>query len=248
MTLQYVCRDGTLCPVINGEPLSRCGRACFSQYLYTCCNGTDLEIRPSLHRGYMTLRAENPQDAGHLFSPSSSPYPGGGEQQSNSNSNKSSSSIVDGRPMTACNLAWHIGGRTCSYCPVPAVDPALCPAGDATALSAATNAMDVAVPGGQRFFLTERWTVGYTPAHSALVPNGSTTAGFRAFQDGGFFNLLDGAWGWAACGGGGGGGKEEQMTLHVRNSTNSEELRGCVGLNLRIEKFEADEEAAWQYS
>ncbi len=191
----------------------------------------------------MTLRAENPQDAGHV-SPPFSPYP---SSSGSGSKNKSSSGVVDGRPMTACNLAWNIGGRTCSYCPVPAVDPALCPAGGVTALSAATNAMDVAVPGGQRFFLTEHWTVGYTQAHSALVPNGSTTAGFRAFEGGGFFNLLDGAWGWAACGGGG-KGEEAQRTLHVRNSTNGEELRGCVGLNLRIEGFEADEEAAWQYS
>lgn len=100
--------------------------------------------------------------------------------------------------------------------------------------------MDVVVPGGQRFFLTRDWTVGYTQAHSALMPNGSTTAGFRAYEGGGFFNLLDGARGWAAC------GRGAQRVLHVRNGTNDGELAGCVGLNLRVERFEGV--GAWQYS
>lgn len=233
-----MCRDGTLCPIVNGEPLSLCGHACFSQYLYTCCDGTDLQIRPTLRQGYITLRAGNPQDGGYAspsFPPPSSPHPGDGK-------NKSSRGVVDGKPMTACGLAWHVGGTTCSYCPVPVVDPARCPAGNVTALSAASNAMDVTVAGGQRFFLTARWTMGYTQAHSAMVPDGATTAGFRAFADGGFFNLLDGAWGWAACGTG------TRRVLHVRNSTNGAELRGCVGLNLRVEDFEGDEQGAWQYS
>lgn len=197
-----------------------------------------------MRRGSISLRAENQQDAGTPPSlPPSSPYPGGpspGNGHRHHHRRAIRDSVVDGKRMTACRLAWNVGGITCSYCPVPQVDPTRCPAGNVTALSAASNAMDVVVPGGQRFYLTEGWTVGYTQAHSALMPNGSTTAGFRTFEGGGFFNLLDGAWGWAACGNG------EQKVLHVRNSTNAEELRGCVGLNLRIEQFE--DVGAWQYS
>lgn len=228
-----MCHDGILCPIVNGEPLALCGRTCYSKYVYTCRDGTELLIRPLMQHGRIFLRAENPQD---VSSPpaSSHPIPGGGP-------GPAAVIGVDGQLMTACRLAWNVGGITCSYCPVPQVDPTRCPEGNVTALSAATNAMDVVVPGGQHFFLTEGWTVGYTQAHSMLMPNGSTVAGFWAFEGGGYFNVLDGAWGWAACGQG------EQRVLHVRNSTNANELRGCVGINLNILPFE-DDAGAWQYS
>ncbi|KAM3506884.1 hypothetical protein MY11210_007371 [Beauveria gryllotalpidicola] len=231
----YVCHNGALCPVINGEPLGLCGRACFSKYIYTCHNGTDLRIRPPLRKGFSTLRAENLRERGEDASPSSSlppsssPCPGG---------YKNHTGGVDGKPMTACGHAWNIGGSTCSYCHTPTVPH--CPSGNVTALSTARNSMLVMVAGGQRFFLTADWTVGYTIAHSAFEPPGSTKEGFTTFAGGGFFNLLDGAWGWAACGQG------EQKSLHVRNSTNEEELRNCTGLNLRIEEFEGLS-PAWQY-
>ncbi|KAM3458193.1 hypothetical protein NHJ13051_009531 [Beauveria bassiana] len=216
----YVCHNGRLCPVINGEPLGLCGRTCFSKYMYICHNGTRLLTRPPLRTGFSTLRAENPREREEVAG------------------QKNYTNGVDGKPMTACGHAWNIGGNTCSYCHTKTVPN--CPSGNVTALSMARNSMLVMVPGGQRFFLTADWTIGYTSAHSAFEPPGSTKAGFRTYAGGGFFNNLNGAWGWAACGQG------EQKRLHVRNSTNRQELKGCTGLNLRIEEFEGLR-PAWQY-
>lgn len=217
--IQYICRNGILCPIVNGEPLSLCGRACFSEYIYTCTSGTDLHLRnhrpdnpDSSH--FVVLRAANPRN-----------------------------SEIDNLPMTACGRAWSLGGGTCSYCPeqVPYLE---CPSGKHTVVdvSGNRNSMGVMVPGGQMFHLTEDWTVGYTQAHSASIPSGATLDGFAAFEGGGFFNLLDGARGWAACRREGKG-----FELKVRNGTNEGELEGCVGLNLVMEDYE-DGFGAWQYT
>jgi hypothetical protein len=118
-----------------------------------------------------------------------------------------------------------------------------CPAGNVTVIdsSSGRNGMSVLVPGGQLFYLTEDWTVGYTQAHSASFPPGAMLDGFVAFEGGGFFNLLDGARGWAAC------GKGPRFELKVRNATNGGELTSCVGLNLVMEGYE-DWYGAWQYT
>ena len=210
--------DGKPCPVINGEALAPCGSACYSRYIYTCPSGQDLVLRPP-QRGVFRLVAE-----GGLSS--------------------SSSSAVTGQPMTACRLVWRIGGKTCSRCPTGAPGGAPpCPAGDVAAVTllgdVGEGSMSAEVAGGQAIYVTRDFTVGYQPAHMSTLPDGARLDKFRAFAGGGFFNTLGGMYGWAVCGDG------VTKQLHVKNSTNANELKNCVGINLRVEDY--DGPGAFQY-
>ncbi|KAL8371191.1 hypothetical protein RB595_001169 [Gaeumannomyces hyphopodioides] len=219
----YVCHDGVfLCPIVNGEALSRCGGACYSRFMYQCGGDSVLAQLPRLDPGArFALRAWNPA-AG----------PG-----------------VHGRPVNACGRAWGVGGPTCSYCPVEVVGAA-CPAGNETSM-AYPGGMNVVVPGGQAYYLDAGWGVGYTQAHSASVPPGATLGGLVAYQGGGFVNLNGPATNWVACpptaGGGGGGGGNTGWHLRSENATTAPNRGDCVGINLAVEIL-GNEAAAWQYS
>jgi hypothetical protein len=150
-----------------------------------------------------------------------------------------------GWPVTACQQHLWVGGQTCSYCPADTIGQENCPPGDKTALFA-PNGLAVSVPGGQLYYLDPSWYVGYTQAHSALIPGGSVVGGFAAFEGRGFVNINEGALGWVACyptASGGGGGK---WTLYSRNTTNPDIREGCFAVNLAIAA--ADSPAAWQYT
>lgn len=152
---------------------------------------------------------------------------------------------ADGWPVTACGQHLWVGGETCSYCPTEVVGEENCPPGNVTALYAPSGLATV-VPGGQQYYLDPEWFVGYTQAHSAYVPPGSTVGGFVAFEDGGFVNVNEGALGWATCyptASGGGGGK---WTLWSRNASSAALGEGCFAVNLKVTPAEGG--AAWQYS
>lgn len=147
---------------------------------------------------------------------------------------------VTGQPMTACHLRWSVGGQTCSRCPTGA--PARCPAGDVAVLTLSNSgegSMSAEVAGGQALFVTRDFTVGYQPAHTSTLPDGAKLGEFQAFAGGGFFSALGDLYGWAVCGDG------DTKELHVKNATNANELKNCLGVNLRIEDY--DGPGAFQY-
>ncbi|PMD65733.1 uncharacterized protein K444DRAFT_659880 [Hyaloscypha bicolor E] len=89
-------------------------------------------------------------------------------------------SWVDGQPINAAGQAFWVGGSPSTYC--PSIVGANCP--DATAqtiIIAGFSALDVEVPGGQQIYVNVNGALGFTQAHSAVVPTGAYI--------GGFFNL-----------------------------------------------------------
>ncbi|PKS11116.1 hypothetical protein jhhlp_002877 [Lomentospora prolificans] len=152
---------------------------------------------------------------------------------------------ADGWPVTACSQHLWIGGETCSYCPAETVGEENCPPGNVTALYAPSG-LATMVPGGQQYYLDPYWFVGYTQAHSASIPSGSTVGGFAAFENGGFVNLNEGALGWVACYPTASGGGDGRWTLSARNETNANVGQGCFAVNLKVTPAEAP--AAWQYT
>lgn len=141
--------NGKPCPTINGEILAPCGSACYSRFIYTCPNGEDLVLRPPPQGAFRLVAEDGP-------------------------SSSSASSAVAGQPMTACRLAWRIGGKTCSRCPGSAP---LCPAGDVAAVALLGDvgeaSMSAEVAGGQAIYVTRDFTVGYQPAHMSTPPDGA---------------------------------------------------------------------------
>jgi len=152
---------------------------------------------------------------------------------------------IDGVAVTACNQHWSIGGTTCTYCPEQAQPN--CPPGNYTAMTA-QGAMDAEVPGGQIFYLDAYWNVGYTQAHSASIPPGSTTGGITAYHTGCLVNLNSGGRGWVACPPGASGGGGTAWNLVAKNQSNAAILTGCSAVNLKVTELPQGTFAAWQYT
>ncbi|KAB5557840.1 carbohydrate-binding module family 52 protein [Coniochaeta sp. 2T2.1] len=216
----YVCYDNQfLCPISSGEPLSYCSGACFSKFMYQCVNNV-LSTLPAVDPTTpFTLTASNP------------------------------GLPIDGKAVTACGQHWSIDGETCSYCPSQQVGSA-CPAGNITAMFASEGraAMDTMVPGGQGVYLDPYWNVGYTQAHSAYIPPGSTVEGLVAYNGGGFVNLNGNGYGWAACPPTASGGGGSAWNLVAKNATNAATLANCYGVNLKVNVLPKGTYGAWQYT
>ncbi|KAK4200503.1 carbohydrate binding-domain-containing protein [Triangularia verruculosa] len=215
----YVCWENQfLCPVTAGEGLSYCNGACYSKFMYTC-NNNILALLPTAESAF-TLTVSNP-----------------------------ALPLLDGKPVTAQGLRLWLSGETKSYCP-SVVDPN-CPPGNVTSIAAGGYggaSMNTMVPGGQQVYLTPDWNVGYTQAHSAYIPPGSTSTGFAAYQGGGFINLNGNGWGWVACPPRASGPAGPEWTLYGRNSTNAESLNYCTPINLKVTPYPGQGAAAWQYT
>ncbi|CAK7242631.1 MAG: hypothetical protein STHCBS139747_004127 [Sporothrix thermara] len=217
----YVCHNNNfLCPIIAGEGLSYCSGACYSTFMYTCTNNVLTPLAPLPGGTPFTLTVSNPANT-----------------------------ALDGLTVDACNQRWNLGIKTCSYCPVTGIE---CPAGNTTVISAPSDggssaAMDVVVPGGQAVFLDPSGAVGFTQAHSASMPTGSTQGGLAAYSGGGFVNLNSGGYGWAACPStsqAGGSG----YTLFAVSADNKATLAYCTPINLKVNVQPSGTVGAWQYT
>lgn len=153
---------------------------------------------------------------------------------------------MHGKEITASGLRWNIGGITGSYCP-EVVPRSSCPPGDKT-LMWGGSAMAVMVPGGQQFYLDPYWNFGYTQAHSAYVPPGSTIGGLKAYKNGGLVNLNPTALGWVACPPRASGGGGTDWLLVGKNETNAQRLAECSAVNLKVTTYPEGTIGAWQYT
>ncbi|OAG43328.1 hypothetical protein AYO21_02265 [Fonsecaea monophora] len=79
-------------------------------------------------------------------------------------------------PMNAAGYRFYLGGDTVSYCPTEVEEAGGCPTGNHTVLSLC--AMGALVPGGQYLYVTPGGEVGYTQAHSSLMPDGAVQCPF----------------------------------------------------------------------
>jgi len=223
---QYVCWSNQfLCPIVAGEPLSYCGGACYSKFMYTCASDTNtLATLPKLTGTPFKLTVVNP-----------------------------ALSAMDGQPVSAVNGRLILGGPTGSYCPTEQVGAA-CPAGNITALVAHDTGylgMKVMVPGGQQAYLTTDGGVAYTQAHSAYIPPGSTQNGFVAYRGGGFFHQASGSAGWVACPPRRlPAGEPLRYSLFAQNTTTADGFatQGCTKVNLKVEALPETTVGAWQYT
>ncbi|KAK6334592.1 hypothetical protein TWF718_010049 [Orbilia javanica] len=94
-----------------------------------------------------------------------------------------------------------IGKKTSSYCPLP--DKKACPKGKDTSFwidnNSGTAAMNAIVPGGQRAYIGPTGELSYTQAHSAFIPTGSTSLGFKVTERNNIVYLENCKNGFLAC-------------------------------------------------
>lgn len=108
--------------------------------------------------------------------------------------------------------------------------------------------MDTLVPGGQVVYLDPYWNVGYSQAHSAYIPPGSTLTGLAAYHGGGLVNLNGNGYGWVACPPTASGGGGSSWNLVAKNASNAASLGSCYGVNLKVNELPAGTYGAWQYT
>ncbi|KEF61781.1 uncharacterized protein A1O9_03351 [Exophiala aquamarina CBS 119918] len=72
---------------------------------------------------------------------------------------------------------FYLGGQPSTYCPKRVEELGGCPPGETTAFGLCS--MAVLVPGGQEIFALPNGELGFTQAHSALLPPGSSTCPFE---------------------------------------------------------------------
>ncbi|KAK6537205.1 hypothetical protein TWF694_011402 [Orbilia ellipsospora] len=103
---------------------------------------------------------------------------------------------INGQEIHASNGEFWVGKPTTTLCPV---DEKLCPKpGNKTAFTVlpdGTMWMDTVVPGGQQLFVTPKGVVSYTKPHSAAMPQGYVSNGFRiVISGGGLLVIPPGSW------------------------------------------------------
>ncbi|CAK7274962.1 hypothetical protein SEPCBS57363_006433 [Sporothrix epigloea] len=214
---QYVCYDSKfLCPIIAGEGLSYCSGACYSRYMYTCTNNALEQLKPLASGTPFSLIVSNPAVM-----------------------------YLDGRTVGACDQQLNAANKTCAYCP----QGAACPASASTVLLAPSDsgpvAMDASTPGGQSVYIDSTGSVGYTQAHSAMVPANATTSGLVVYDKGGLVNLNSGGYGWAACPSKVDG--KVEYTIFAASKVNNATLANCTAVNLKVKTEPKGTVGAWQY-
>ncbi|KIW26623.1 uncharacterized protein PV07_06442 [Cladophialophora immunda] len=150
-------------------------------------------------------------------------------------------------PMNAAGYRFYLGGDTVSYCPAEVEEVGGCPPGNQTVLSLC--AMGAVVPGGQYLYVTPSGEVGYTQAHSSLMPEGSLQCPFTYSKaPGATIGRLDlrafGASGLIACPTYGGAW---QVFANLKNITAP---RGNTSQCLGFDPLALDtpDIGAWQYT
>lgn len=158
-----------------------------------------------------------------------------------------SGSVVQNSDITASDYGFWINKPTASDCPTNL--GSACPAGNETALtfsnSTSSLAMDVVVPGGQQVYVTPSGEFGYTIPHSAALPAGAVTTGFKytppaASNSVGTLTFGNGTQGFLACPTGDG----DVYQVVASNGTNSD---SCLGIDLATVAYGSGY-AAWEYA
>jgi hypothetical protein len=102
-----------------------------------------------------------------------------------------SASPIHLQELNATGNAFYVGKPTTTYCP-EGVSGLKCPVGKGETLFAGgheTLGLSVVVPGGQQVYVQKNGAVGYTQAHSASAPAGSTFDGWSKSEGASFGSL-----------------------------------------------------------
>lgn len=233
---QYTCYNGLLCPVINGVRTKACGGSCYLPSQYTCYHGL---LCPYVN-GEATLRCGKACYLPEAYTctngvlgqhpPITHPYL--------MKALNSPVAALNGQTINACDFMFHVGGKTCTYCPSE-VGPACGSVTNTTKIDPGGGAMDAEVPGGQQVYIEAQGLYGYTEAHSANVPPGATVGGTLAYEGGYVVNTLGD--GWLACPNSAG------QYIIVAQRPGVLYAATCVTLNIATKDPGSNEPGAWQY-
>lgn len=168
-----------------------------------------------------------------------------------------SGSPIHLQSVNANGQAFWIGKTTASYCPTPPVPASSCPAGTVTAFGIFEQgqgaSLDTAVPGGQQVYVQATGELGFTQAHSALVPAGAYRVGFSATAPGANglgdfgFSIAGKAAGWLACPATKGAFPYQIFADVPGLKVPSGNVDDCYGFDALTSNF-AGGAAAWQYT
>ncbi|KAI9710237.1 MAG: hypothetical protein M1820_002730 [Bogoriella megaspora] len=168
----------------------------------------------------------------------------------------SSDSNLDGHYVQACTQKFWIGEGPCTFCPEDITKAGQCPTATQTQLFEG-HGMNVAVPGGQRYYLNPDGAFSYTVAHSNYTPP-HAIVGSTAYTDGMFIyeNVKYPPATWIACPKMGsstldGGQSAVKGTWQIFAQLKGVEFRkqqGCVGVTLLAKSGEKETVGAWEYT
>ncbi|PGG98431.1 hypothetical protein AJ79_08871 [Helicocarpus griseus UAMH5409] len=163
-----------------------------------------------------------------------------------------SASPIHYSPMQATGRHFMLGGEPSTYCPQPPVEE--CPPGKITVVAGAgpTSSLNVMVPGGQQIYVEPTGALGFTQAHSAQIPEGSLTTGFK-FTPGDQF----GHWTFEGFGADGFMGCPPQnpdesplyqVFANIKNATvPTGNVDDCLPFSALAPPYTGPNPAAWQY-
>ncbi|KAF3929143.1 hypothetical protein AA313_de0200311 [Arthrobotrys entomopaga] len=155
--------------------------------------------------------------------------------------------------VTASGQKFYIGlEHPSSYCPSPPVSPEDCPSGNYTSIGWGTGGpyMNVMVPGGQQLYIAPDHSLSYTQAHSAYMPEGSTTEGFilGPKQENTLRSISHTSGGFLACPVKANQGPWKVFVGTVADAdTPSGSSADCLGFSNNGVEFTAERFGAWQY-
>ncbi|KAL8685469.1 MAG: hypothetical protein Q9218_007740 [Villophora microphyllina] len=167
-----------------------------------------------------------------------------------------STSPIHLQSINANGQAFWVGKNTTTYCPL--TNQTECPPGTETVFAVGSGgaSLDIEVPGGQRIYVSSTGALGFTQAHSGLIPDGAALQTFNATmgpENGplGHFTFEGlGATGFIACPVSKGKGPY-QVFADVKGLKDgdvpSKCKEDCLGFDALTAPF-GQEASAWQYS
>ncbi|MCJ1236353.1 hypothetical protein MMC14_004334 [Varicellaria rhodocarpa] len=148
--------------------------------------------------------------------------------------------IFDLKPIQAAGQSFIVGPSIASsYCPLQ--QQSACPAGTTT--SFAGDSLNVEVPGGQEVYIGPTGALGFTQAHSASYPPGSTFGGFGS--SGGEFIVFGSS--WYACPTADSTPKNPAGKLFAKLLPTDRVPANCSSVTVLTEDWTAGGFGAWEY-
>jgi len=154
---------------------------------------------------------------------------------------------IDHQPIQAAGLRFWVGGEPGTYCPSSVVNP--CPPGNITAFVGG-YALWVEVPGGQQVYVSPQGALGFTQAHSAFIPPGSSLGPFDYTPGIPFGQYTFTGWdadGFMACPDSKDDPKTWQVFANIQNATvPTGDIDDCLPFLAKTRVFYGGPNA-WQY-